>query len=962
MFVINRSQIEAFREPMREVAQDKLVAAMRQDGLDVTVAPDKSAVVLADEDGNKTTLTYGNDKLPATITKPSGATYKMGHDAEGRLSRFTFPDGNQLRLQFAEGQLRQLGASPEKNYRFSYQKGQLTEVTYPGEKRQRFIYDDFGGLTASIDRTGQVREFTRTPDGQLHAITDPLNRKIRFGYDEQGLLSQLIFPDQTTQTYQYDEDEDALYMQLRDGNGFRQQFAGELITQLAWEDGPIAEFSYNPDGQPVLIIANDNRVSFDYDDKNRLITEEGPVGAVSFEYAQANGPLTGLLLPTGLAIGYDYDTENRVTALHVADETIRYVYNDKQDLLAEIQYPNGLTQHQRQSHTEGLQQAQVQTATGQILSEQRYEYDSWDRLARYQDTTIQQDHTLTYDDECRLTGVVESRTAQALERYAYDAKGNLDVHNNRRVYVGPMDEIRQIGTNLVQYDGLGNIHRLNGPRGELQCFFARNSTLQTVRVGAETWQYGYDGIGRRVSKTNGVQSWRFGWAGSQLVVEEFQSQPGTTPVVREYIYLPDSQVRVAFRERGRLYCMQADVRGAITRVFDDRGQLVWHGGYSAFGEMQLYRDQVRQPWRLMGQYEDAETGLYYNLARYYCPWLTTYLSLDPEWLDSETLHYGYARNDPYNRTDPFGNIAPLLVAVGIGALVGGIVGGVVKAVEGGSWRQIAGAAAHGALSGAGAALGGIVGFAAGGPLGAYAGMVAGTGVGGFLGSMAQRAINGEPVLTVCALKGAAMDALGEMAWAAALPIVGKLLGPVLGPIGRRLAGTRLGQTITNKWKYIVQKLLPKPFKAILGVRAKVLNKKDHIFKVEMKPKADGTYKFSGVHHKDAIDNLGVGNGRIEITTPPNAGGVYEAKVFAKGPDGLEYTKSGNGGKSTFFPDTWNEPKVLEEVEYAITNNKGYIDPANPQKGYFGYSKDGKVKIGFYYNDATDTVNSFFPIL
>jgi hypothetical protein len=152
------------------------------------------------------------------------------------------------------------------------------------------------------------------------------------------------------------------------------------------------------------------------------------------------------------------------------------------------------------------------------------------------------------------------------------------------------------------------------------------------------------------------------------------------------------------------------------------------------------------------------------------------------------------------------------------------------------------------------------------------------------------------------------------------------------------------------------------FKVITTDVATALNNRiSHIRRILFETKSNGTYKFSGCHSKSAIDELGA-NARIEVTIPANAEGVYEAKVFAKGPDGIEIPKSGNQGKSTFFPDSWNEAKILDETEFAVRNNKGLIDPADATKGYWGYAKDGKTKIGFYYRDADGYIGSFFPIL
>lgn len=154
------------------------------------------------------------------------------------------------------------------------------------------------------------------------------------------------------------------------------------------------------------------------------------------------------------------------------------------------------------------------------------------------------------------------------------------------------------------------------------------------------------------------------------------------------------------------------------------------------------------------------------------------------------------------------------------------------------------------------------------------------------------------------------------------------------------------------------------FKVITtDIRTALNNRITHIRKIIFELKANGTYKFSGCHSKSALDELG-NNARIEITIPANVEGVYEAKVFAKGPDGIEIPKSGNQGKSTFFPDSWDEAKILDEAEYAVKNNVGQV-PASAggaPNQYYGFSKDGKIKIEFYYDDATGNINSFFPSL
>jgi RHS repeat-associated protein len=71
--------------------------------------------------------------------------------------------------------------------------------------------------------------------------------------------------------------------------------------------------------------------------------------------------------------------------------------------------------------------------------------------------------------------------------------------------------------------------------------------------------------------------------------------------------------------------------------------------------MQLEKGKIGTcPFRYQGQYEDYETGLYYNRFRYYAPEEGQYLQQDPIRLFSGQLNlYNYV-NDPNTSVDIFG--------------------------------------------------------------------------------------------------------------------------------------------------------------------------------------------------------------------------------------------------------------------------------------------------------------------
>jgi RHS repeat-associated protein len=90
-----------------------------------------------------------------------------------------------------------------------------------------------------------------------------------------------------------------------------------------------------------------------------------------------------------------------------------------------------------------------------------------------------------------------------------------------------------------------------------------------------------------------------------------------------------------------------DYLGTPNAMFDGEGNKTWEADLDIYGRVRTFvgRSLNECPFRYQGQYEDSETGLYYNRFRYYDPGSGRYLSQDPIGINGDrTNFYVYVKN------------------------------------------------------------------------------------------------------------------------------------------------------------------------------------------------------------------------------------------------------------------------------------------------------------------------------
>ncbi|MND59386.1 putative deoxyribonuclease RhsC [compost metagenome] len=171
----------------------------------------------------------------------------------------------------------------------------------------------------------------------------------------------------------------------------------------------------------------------------------------------------------------------------------------------------------------------------------------------------------------------------------------------------------------------------------------------------------YDPLGRRVEKSeyddqgNLLDQTCFAWDGLRLLQEHRHSQTSL------YLYVEDSYEALArvdgtgAQQQVRYY--HNDLNGMPGQLSEDSGETVWQARYQVWGNtLQEVREAhfiEEQNLRFQGQYLDRETGLHYNLFRFYDPDIGRFTQPDPIGLAGGINLYQYAPN-PLGWIDPWG--------------------------------------------------------------------------------------------------------------------------------------------------------------------------------------------------------------------------------------------------------------------------------------------------------------------
>ena len=290
------------------------------------------------------------------------------------------------------------------------------------------------------------------------------------------------------------------------------------------------------------------------------------------------------------------------------------------------------------------------------LVERRYRYDKAGNLISSTDLKSGTTH-YRYNPLDRIleAAYVPKNTAQ---KFAFAPVGNIldDLTQNAReggLYRPDGTRIAEFNGIEYTYDALGNLIYRQLPNGENQ-YYQYDLENQLVRAeikkpagNTEIWTYAYDPFGRRLSKERKDKlAWtstdpkrtHFVWDGSRLL-QEYTYKGSYEPLAQVFHNNQDKEQYLAYFHNDHI--------GIPREMTDIHGNLLWYGEYTAWGRLKkdkrVYKN-AHQPFRLQNQYYDEETGLHYNLMRYYEAETGRFINQDPIGLLGGENLYQFALN------------------------------------------------------------------------------------------------------------------------------------------------------------------------------------------------------------------------------------------------------------------------------------------------------------------------------
>jgi RHS repeat-associated protein len=634
-----------------------------------------------------TSYAYDNAGQLASVTSPTGSVLTYAYDEALDLRSITDNLGNKIEYTYdsrgnrisedtrdPQGALtRTIDTIYDKRNRIDVidsagsitnvlfdQVGNLVSETDPNSATTTHTYDRLDRLTKTVDALSGSTLYTYDENDNVLSVATPNGATTTFDYDDLGNLLQETSPDRGQTNYTHDAAGNVLTK--TDARGKTATYTHDALNRVLTEsytDGELITFSYdtapNGAGQRASMTDTSGSTSWEYDafgavtKSTRVIAGQTLVTQYGYDSA---GRMTSMTYPSGKVAAYTW-IDDRITGVSF-DSTVIFSGATYEPFgpangwnwgnggtMSRTFDQRGLpTSHSLGADTRSL----VYDAIGQItdLNDTRhnvdFDYDSLGRLISNLKgagtlAPLPDSQLFTYDSNGNRTSINEDGTP-----YIYSVQSSS---NRLLSTAGPIAKV-------YTYDLAGNV-----TADSIHTYsYSDRGRLTSLDSGSVS--YSYNGLGQRVSKSDGTMTLFVYDEAGQLIGE----YDATGSPLSEHVYF--SGAPIALQQGSATYYAHSDHLGSPRVITDSTNTAVWRWESDPFGTTPAQEDPdgdlylLTYNLRFPGQYIDQETNQRYNYHRTFETSIGRYLESDPIGLEGGLNTYGYALQNPLRYSDPTG--------------------------------------------------------------------------------------------------------------------------------------------------------------------------------------------------------------------------------------------------------------------------------------------------------------------
>ncbi len=637
-----------------------------------------------------------------SVKDPLGFTTQFRHSKNhagplGSVEEISRPDGvRELMRQNGEKLPESVTDGEGKTTRYEYGAFDLlTAVVRPDGERLQCHYDKLTRLTEIINAEGEHYLLEYDKAGQLVSETDFTGRTLTYRYDAVGRCIRTTFPDGTHLNRRYNVTDQVTDEEVTQGDSDRTlsatTFRFDTLCRLveAKNDTVTVTYEYDNASRLTAETINGRRTEYGHDAELDYVTRRTTAGITEHFTRGLMGELTSWKIADHTPLIFEYDLRGQetsrkseagfyqrlgytqtgmLTTQRVGSQTATEAKN--QDLQRQFLYDHAYNLTMISDTLRG-------TMVNSVTANDQISHATWTGSGK----TPMREERFTYDCNLNITRrqtwvneVLESETHQHQQHGRVVSREHKEWrHSTLRINpdTGRPEEgkfVRVVNAHGItwKYDVNGRLtEKLVDKGGYRPLTWRYRWDARSQLTGLETpegerWEYKYDPFGRRISKrcTNRDKPGTdFHWNGDQLT-EEIPVSTDDTPEYKNairWIYEPGSFTPLARYEKEQLHYAVTDTVGRIQELLTEDGIIVWRGKQRLWGreENRNKEDATTCSLRFPGQYEDEESGLYYNRFRYYDCGSGLYLCADPIGLNGGINLYAYVKN-PLSWIDPLG--------------------------------------------------------------------------------------------------------------------------------------------------------------------------------------------------------------------------------------------------------------------------------------------------------------------